>query len=289
VRIDDVRRVLVVGAGTMGRQIALQCAMHGYDVTLYDVAPECLDAALVEIGGFADHLVTWGRLTREEADAALGRIETTCDAAEAAAGADIISECVPEDPVLKGEVFARLNELCPARTIFTTNTSLLLPSMFAEATGRPARFAALHFHQHVWEATVVDIMPHPGTAKETVELLRAFAERIGQTPIVLSRESRGYVFNAMLDAWISSALGLAASGLATVEDIDRAWTVVTKMMVGPFGVIDVVGVDLVWHVAESVAQVTGDPEHRAQADFLKGYVDKGWLGVKSGRGFYAYS
>lgn len=273
----------------MGRQIALQCATHGYGVTLYDVAPECLDAALGEVRGFADHLVTWGRLTREEADAALGRIETTCDAAEAAAEADIVSESVPEDPVLKGEVFARLNDLCPARTIFTTNTSLLLPSMFAEATGRPSRFAAFHFHQHVWEATVVDIMPHPGTSKETVELLRAFAGRIGQTPIVLSRESPGYVFNAMLNAWIGSALGLAASGVATVEDIDRAWTVVTKMMVGPFGVVDVIGVDLVWHVTESVAQATGDPEHRAQADFLKGYVDRGWLGVKSGRGFYSYS
>lgn len=273
----------------MGRQIALQCAMYGCDVALYDVAPECLDAALGEIRGFADHLVTWGRLTRGDAAAALGRIETTGDAAKAAAGADVVIECVPEDPVLKGEVFARLNELCPARTIFTTNTSLLLPSMFAGATGRPDRFAAFHFHQHVWEATVVDIMPHPGTSKETVELLRAFAERIGQTPVVLSRESPGYVFNAMLNAWIGSALGLAASGIATVEDIDRAWTGVTKMMVGPFGVVDLIGVDLVWHVAESMAQVTGDPVHRAQADFLKGYVDKGWLGLKSGRGFYTYS
>lgn len=272
----------------MGRQISLQCAMHGYDVTLYDIAPECLDAAKVEIRGFADHLAAWGRLTPQEADAALGRIATTCTAEDAAADADLVSESVPEDPLLKGQVFAQLNELCPPRTIFTTNTSLLLPSMFAEATGRPAQFAAFHFHQHVWEANVVDIMPHPGTSEETVDLLRAFAERIGQIPIVLSRESTGYVFNAMLHAWIGSALSLAASGVATVEDIDRAWTGVTKMIGGPFTIVDFIGLDLVWHISDSIAQVTGDPGLQAQADFLKGYVDKGWLGLKSGRGFYEH-
>jgi 3-hydroxybutyryl-CoA dehydrogenase len=251
--------------------------MHGYDVTLHDVSPHALEAALTEIRGFADHLVTWRRLTRQEADAALERI------AAASAG-----ESVPEDPVIKGQVFARLNELCPERTIFTTNTSELLPSMFAEATGRPDRFAALHFHMYVWESNVVDIMPHPGTSQETVDLLHAFAERIGQIPIVLTRESPGYLVNAMLNAWIGAALNLAVSEVATVEDIDRAWTVATKMIVGPFGVVDVIGVDLVWHIAESVAAVTGDAQLRAQADFLKGYVDKGWLGLKSGRGFYSY-
>ena len=287
-RIEDIRRVLIVGAGTMGRQIGLQCAMHGYDVTLHDVSPHALEAALTEIRGFADHLVTWGRLTRQEADAALERIAAASDVEEAAAEADVVSESVPEDPVIKGQVFARLNELCPERTIFTTNTSELLPSMFAEATGRPDRFAALHFHPFVWEANVVDIMPHPGTSLETMDLLRAFAERIGQIPIVLGKESPGYVVNAMLNAWIGAALNLAVSEVATVEDIDRAWTVATKMIVGPFGVIDVIGVDLVWHIADSVAAVTGDAQFRAQADFLRGYVDKGWLGLKSGRGFYSY-
>ena len=150
-RIDDIRRVLIVGTGTIGRQIALQCAMHGCDVTLHDVSPQALEAAQAEIRGFADHLVTWGRLTRQEADAALERIVTASAVEEAAAEADVVSESVPEDPVIKGQVFARLNGLCPERTIFTTNTSELLPSMFAEATGRPDRFAALHFHPFVWE------------------------------------------------------------------------------------------------------------------------------------------
>ena len=283
-RIDDIRRVLIVGSGTMGRQIGLQCAMHGYDVTLYDVAESALEAAKVEIKAYADHLVTWGRLSQDEAGTALARIAAT----NVPADADLISESVPEDPELKGRVFAQFNELCPPHTIFTTNTSDLLQSMYAGATGRPERFAAFHFHQHVWEANVVDIMPHPGTSEETVELLRAFAERIGQIPIVLRKEQPGYVFNTMLNALVGSALTLAVDGVASVEDIDKAWMGVTKMLVGPFGIIDAVGLDLAWHIADSVAEVTGDPHAQSQADFLKQYVDKGWLGLKSGRGFYTY-
>ena len=286
--VDDIRRILIVGSGTMGRQIGLQCAMHGYDVTLYDVSESALEAAKVEIKAYAGHLVTWGRLSQQEADAALARIAATSVPDDAAADADLISESVPEDPDLKGRVFAQFNGLCPPHTIFTTNTSDLLPSMYAGATGRPERFAAFHFHQHVWEANVVDIMPHPGTSEETVELLRAFAERIGQIPIVLWKEQPGYVFNTMLNALVGSALTLAVNGVASVEDIDRAWTGVTKMLVGPFGIMDAVGLDLAWHIAESVAKITGDPHAQSQADFLRQYVDKGWLGLKSGRGFYTY-
>ena len=288
-KIEDVRRVLIVGAGTMGRQISLQCATHGYNVTLYDIAQEALEAATGQLKEYAAFLVTWGRLTRKEADAALARITTTNNAKQAAAQADLLSESVPEDPRLKGKVFAKFNRLCPAHTIFTTNTSELMPSVFAKETGRPEQFAAFHFHQHVWEANIVDVMPHPGTSKETVGLLCAFAERIGQIPIVLRKESPGYVFNAMLNALLGSALTLAVNGIASVEEIDRAWMGVTKMIVGPFGILDTVGLDLAWKITESGARFTGDKQLQAHADFLKQYIAKGWLGVKSGRGFYSYT
>jgi len=288
-KIEDIRHVLVVGAGTMGRQISLQCAMHGYDVTLYDIAPEALEAATGQLKEYAAHLMAWGRLSQKEADAALKRITTTNNAREAAVQADLVSESVPEDPKLKCRVFARFNKLCPSRTIFTTNSSELLPSFMAEKTGRPDKFAALHFHQHVWEANVVDIMPHPGTSKKTVELLRAFAERIGQIPIMLKKEHPAYVFNNMLNAFLGSALTLAMNDVASVEEIDRAWVGVTKMIVGPFGILDTIGLDLAWKITESGAKFTGDKQLQEQADFLKQYVDKGWLGVKSGRGFYRYT
>ena len=288
-RIDDVRTVLIVGAGTMGQQIGLQCAMHGYNVTLYDISQSALRAATEQVKAYAVHLVAWGRLTRQDADAALARITTTNNAKQAAAQADLLSESVPEDPKLKGKVLAKFNRLCPAHTIFTTNTSELMPSVFAKETGRPEQFAALHFHQHVWEANVADIMPHPGTSQATMELLRAFAESIGQIPIVLKKEHPAYVFNNMLNALSGAALDLAINDVASVEDIDRAWTGVMKTFVGPFGILDFVGLDLAWQITEMFAKVSGDPQHQARADFLKQYVDKGWLGVKSGRGFYTYT
>jgi 3-hydroxybutyryl-CoA dehydrogenase len=160
--------------------------------------------------------------------------------------------------------------------------------MFADATGRPAQFVALHFHTYVWDSNVVDIMPHPGTAPETVELLYAFAKRIGQIPIVLNKENYGYVFNAMLNALNTAAVKLAVDGVASVEDIDRAWMGVMKTPIGPFGILDVVGLKTVWDIVQFWATTLNDPQLQANANFLKQYVDKDWSGVKTGRGFYTY-
>lgn len=284
----DIHRVLVVGAGTMGRQIAFQCAMHGLEVALYDTSAEALASARREIGGYGRHLARIGHLSPEEADAAVARVAPTTDLAAAAAQADLVSESVPEDPALKGRVFAQLHALCPPHTFFTTNSSTLLPSMFAAATGRPERFAALHFHLPVWEANVVDVMAHGGTAPETVELLVAFARRIGQIPIVAGRESSGYVFNAMLSALNGAALKLAATGVASVADVDRAWMGIMKTPIGPFGIMDMVGLETIWKITDFWATALNDAELRANADFVKGYLDSGRLGRKNGKGFYDY-
>jgi len=160
--------------------------------------------------------------------------------------------------------------------------------MFAQATGRPGQFAALHFHTYVWDSNVVDVMPHPGTTSETVELLVAFAGRIGQIPILLHKESGQYVFNALLGAWNSAALKLATDGVAAVEDIDRAWMAIMKAPIGPFGVMDIVGLKTVWDITQYWATATSDAQLQANANFVKQYVDQGWLGVKTGRGFYTY-
>jgi 3-hydroxybutyryl-CoA dehydrogenase len=287
-RIEDVRRVLIAGAGTMGREIGLQCALHGYDVTLYDVSQDALEATTARQDEALAGFVAEEQLTREQAQEALGRITTTVDPIEAAIEVDLLSESVPERLELKSKLFAQFNELCPPRTIFTTNTSSFVPSMFAEATGRPAQFAAFHFHHVVWVSNVVDIMPHPGTAPETVDLLRAFARRIGQIPIICQKESHGYVFNAMLNALNRAALTLVANGVASVQDVDRAWMGVMKMSIGPFGILDGVGLDTAWDITAHWAKALGDPQLRRNADFLKQYVDQGHLGAKSERGFYTY-
>jgi 3-hydroxybutyryl-CoA dehydrogenase len=150
------------------------------------------------------------------------------DPSVAAADADLLSEGVPEDPKLKGGVLAEFDALSPPRTIFATNTSTLLPSQFAKASGRPDRVIALHFHLPVWVTNLADVMPHEGTAREVTEVVLEFARRIGQVPIELRREHNGYVFNAMDTAINREAITMAEQGVASIEDIDRFWMHVTK-------------------------------------------------------------
>jgi 3-hydroxybutyryl-CoA dehydrogenase len=285
--VEEIKKVLVVGSGTMGRQIGFLCAMNGYDVALYDLSEELLAKAMARIRKMADGYVKAGRLSQTEADAAIRRIFPSSDPERAGRDADFISESVPEDPALKGEVFALFNRICPERAIFTTNTSTLLPSMFAEATGRPDRFAAFHFHD-VRFTNLVDIMPHPGTAEATVGLIEEFAYRIGQNPVTLKKESGGYVFNAMLSAWLDSAETLAENEVSSVEDIDRSWMTVFHMPIGPFGIIDSIGLETVWKVNDFWATRLKHGQFRKNADFLKRYIDQGRLGEKTGRGFYEY-
>jgi 3-hydroxybutyryl-CoA dehydrogenase len=286
-RIEDVQKVLIVGAGTMGQQIGFVCALHGYEVLLYDAVPDTYPQAFKRIQRLAAKFVASGQLKAEGVEAVLGRIRDAGKLADAAREADIVSESVPEDPELKGKVFAQLNEYCPPHTIFTTNTSSLVPSMFAEKTGRPEKFAAFHFHD-CSVTRIVDIMPHPGTSTETVELIKAFAKRIGQVAIVLEKENFGYVFNAMLMEFMKVAQTLAAREVASVEDIDRSWMGVMHTPAGPFGIMDSIGLDTVWKVTDYWAGQTKDPQAIANADFLKRYIDGGKLGIKSGQGFYTY-
>jgi 3-hydroxybutyryl-CoA dehydrogenase len=287
-RIEDVHRLLVVGSGTMGLEIGLQAATHGYQVVVYETDPAAREAAPRRLRGYAEAQRAEGVIDGDELERSLTRITLTGDPAGAAADADLVIECVPEDPALKGRVFAQLDEQCPERTVFATNTSTLLPSMFADETGRPDRFAALHFHIPVWSANVADVMPHPGTSEETTELLLDFARSIGQIPIRMRRESMGYVFNAVYTAINRAAITLVANDVASVEDVDRAWMAIMKMPIGPFGMLDDVGIDTALHITEYWAGVTGDAQLQANATLLHRYVDLGHTGVKSGEGFYRY-
>jgi len=285
--IEDIKRVLILGAGTMGQQIGLQCAIHGYEVVYYDLSQEILDKALKRIAKLGSWYASTGRLTENNLQQVLARISQTPDPAKAAHDVDLISESVPEDPKLKGEVFGRFHKLCPTRTIFTTNTSMLVPSMFAEATGRPEKLTALHFHD-LRSNNIADLMPHPGTNPEVIDLVHDFAESIGQIVIMLRRENSGYLFNAMLSSLFSSALSLVCRKVATIEAIDRSWMGVMHTTIGPFGIMDQVGLSTVWSITDYWAKKTGDAQAQANADFLKQYVDKGHMGFKTNKGFYSY-
>ncbi|MGA7965362.1 MAG: 3-hydroxyacyl-CoA dehydrogenase NAD-binding domain-containing protein [Gammaproteobacteria bacterium] len=287
-KVDDIHKILVVGTGTMGQRIALQCARFGYDVVAYDPVSKSLDNARTKIPALAAELVTQQKMTPEASEAALSRIYYT-SRPEDGADADLLSESVFEDPDLKAKVFAQFHQICQPKTIFTTNTSTLLPSMYAEATGRPAQFAALHFYG-VFDHNLADVMPHPGTSPETVELLAAFAKRIKQVPLVFKREYPGYVANAIFGAMNDMAFKIAlVDKVASVEDVDRAVMLHLGMPCGPFGVMDTIGLDTIWHVMQSNAKTSGDARAQQFADeFKRDFIDKGWLGAKSGRGFYTY-
>jgi len=208
---------------------------------------------------------------------------------DAAGKTDILIEAVAESPGVKAALFKKFNKFCPERTIFVTNTSTLRPSKVAQATGRPDRFAAFHFHIPVWDANVVDIMPHPGTSPETMDLLEGFAGQIGQIPIRMEKEGKAYVFNTMLNGILRTSLHLAASGTAPIEDIDRSWMAIMNMPIGPFGIMDRIGIDLVYTIARRSARfVRFLPRAKRVLDFLEGYVSSGRLGAKTNQGFYSY-
>ena len=286
--MDDVQNVLIIGSGTMGQQIGLLCAGYGCRVNFYDIGEDILDVAKNRIMRNAERMVEKGRFTVERQKDALQNLHFTTDPEKASRNVQIVSESIPEDPELKGKTFKLFNDFCDPATVFTTNTSSLLPSMFAEASGRPDRLCALHFHDTVF-SNVVDIMPHPGTSLQTLDIVKKFATKIGQVSIVLKREHNGYVFNNMLMAVLDSALKLAEKDVASIEDIDKSWMGVLHTAVGPFGIMDSIGLDTVHKITDYWAKIRGDKQALRNAAFLNKYLKEGKTGIKSGEGFYRYS
>ena len=282
-----IKNVLVLGCGTMGQQIGLQFAVSGFDVVIFDIFEESLEKGKKRIPRLAEKMAGFQRFSKEDAEKGLKRISFSSDYEEAGKNADLINESVPEDPKLKAEIFAKFNKICPEHTIFTTNTSTLIPSMFAKETGRPEKFAALHFHDLAM-TNLVDIMPHKNTSKETLELIRNFCSDSDLFAIELKKEQHGYVFNTMLTQLLTAALSLASKGVASPEDIDKAWMGVMRTHLGPFGIIDSVGIETVWKITDYWAKTLGTNQGKRNAEFLKKYVDEGLLGMKSKKGFYSY-
>ena len=281
--LKDIQNVLILGSGTLGLRIALVSALNGYKVTVYDIREEAFSQAKKIQTNLVKILIKEGKFSEKEGRQAIQNQTFTTDASFAAINADLVSESVTEDLYLKKKVWTQFGSLCPQHTIFTTNTSSLLPSLFAEETGRPERFCALHFHD-VFYANVVDIMPNPKTEPWIIKLLQAFGESIQQTPVIMHRESPGYIFNAMLIAVLGAAGALVTYDVASIEDVDRSWMGNFKIPNGPFGILDEIGLDTAWHVIH----VFKDEKSKRFAKLLDTYIQQGKLGRKSGEGFYSY-
>ena len=279
-----ITNVTVLGTGVLGSQIAFQTAYRGFTVLAYDLD----DAAIAKARKTIDVLATrYARdlpdATPEALAAARARLSWTTDFT-AAAQADLVIEAVPEQLALKREVYARLGAAAPTHTIFASNSSTLLPSAMADATGRPARFLALHFGNEIWRNNIAEVMGHAGTDPEVFKAVVAFAERIGMVPIPIHKEKAGYVLNSLLVPLLTAAAELLVDGIAQPQDIDRTWKIATGSPRGPFEIYDIVGLGTAYQISSA-----GSPKMREFAKLLKDdYIAKGKMGVATGEGFYSY-
>lgn len=278
-----IKNITIIGTGNLGSRIGLQAAISGYNVIFYDITESVLNKAKVSIEKLSLQLIKSNLMAEIQKSEALARIEYTTDLKKALADCDLVSESVTEDLTIKEKVWKQISELASAKTIFTTNTSYLVPSQLASISGRPEKFCAFHFHD-VFYARVVDIMPHVGTDPTLIPLLEELGKKLNQVPVIVKKESAGYIFNFMLMALIGAAGKLKTKDIASIEDIDRSWMVNFHMPMGPFGILDSIGLDTAWHVVKE----RDDTASQAFASLLKEYIDQGKLGEKSGTGFYTY-
>lgn len=275
-------RVTVLGLGVLGAQIALQTAASGVEVTAYDLDEAALAAGRRRLDTFAQLAATEVRDPAAYRGAP-DRVRCTTELADAVREADLVIEAVPERLELKRDVWARVGAVAPAATVFATNSSSLLPSAIADATGRPERFLALHFANRIWRQNTAEIMGSPATDPAVADRVEAFAAAIGMVPIRLHREQPGYVLNSLLIPFLGAAAQLLVKGVATPETVDTTWRVATGAPAGPFQIYDVIGLRTAYAIASA------DPRGAAWAAYLKEhYLDKGLLGVESGEGFYRY-
>ena len=281
----SIRHVTLVGAGVLGAQIAFQTAFKGFDVSAYVPDQAALDKA-GKVSGWLQrrYLQDIDGADPQALAAAAGRIRWTTDLAAAVKDADLVIEAIPEQLELKRRVYAELGRLAPATAIFATNSSTLLPSAMADATGRPERFIALHFANEIWLHNVAEVMGHAGTDPEVFSTLVRFANDIGMVPVEIHKEKAGYVLNSLLVPLMSAASELLVDGIAEHEAIDRTWKIATGSPRGPFEIYDIVGLGTAYHIS-----LAGGPKQQAFARLLKErYIDHGKLGVETGEGFYRY-
>jgi 3-hydroxyacyl-CoA dehydrogenase len=278
--------VTVVGAGVLGAQIAFQTAVHGVAVRAWDVDDDAVAAAEARLRSIVEQYVAdLGDDHRQAAEEAVAGIAFTTDLAEAVADADLVVEAVPENLELKQGVYAKLAAAAPEHTVFATNSSTLLPSQLADATGRPEKFLALHFANHIWRQNTAEIMGSPRTDPAVFDQVVAFAGEIGMVPIPLHEEQPGYVLNSLLVPFLGAASELVLRGVADPETIDTTWRIGTGAPMGPFQIFDVVGL----RTAYAISAASDEEGARLWADHLKtNYLDQGKLGVESGEGFYSY-
>jgi len=284
-----IKNVMIAGGGTLGSQIAWQTAFHGFNVTVYDAFEKGVEASKNFHKQFADLFLNQRGASKEDVDAALARISYSTNLVEAVKDADIISESVPESVEIKTSFYTELAKVAPEKTIFTSNSSTTLPSEYADVTGRPEKFLALHFANGIWDANIGEVMGHPKTDPKIYDEVVEFAKAIGMVPILINKEQNGYVLNSLLVPLLTAALNLVVTGVSDVESIDKTWMISTKTPQGPFAIMDMIGMQTMYNVEMLWGTKLNDKAMLNRAKFIKeNYIDKGKMGVATGEGYYKY-
>ena len=284
--LSDVRKIAVIGAGTMGAGIAQTCSQAGFEVAMRDVESSLVDAGFRRIREPLEARVAKGKAAQVDVDAILSRIRGTVDLGEALAGSQVVIEAVVEKMEIKKELYGELDRLAPEEVVFASNTSSLSITEMAHATRRADRVVGMHFFNPAPVMKLVEVIRGSETSDSTARLIKDLCVKLGKEPVEV-KESPGFVANRLLVPVLNEAFNLLQEGAASAEDIDKAMKLGANMPMGPFELADYTGLDICLDVIEVLFRETGDPKFRP-SPLLRKYVRAGRLGRKTGRGVYEY-
>ena len=285
----EVRRVAVLGAGLMGHGIAQVCAQVGkFEVTMRDIEQRFVDNGMKMVQDSLERYVKKGTLSEAESKEILARIHTTLDLKEAVQNADLVIEAVTENPALKKAVLADTGRLAPPHSIIASNTSSISITEIGAAVGRPERVCGMHFFNPPQLMRLIEIVRGLKTSDETVEVVKQISLKLGKEPVIVKKDTPGFIVNRILMQALNEAVYLVAEDIATSEDIDKACELGLNWPMGPLKLLDYIGIDTALSITEVMVNETGDPKFRP-SNLLRQMVRANLLGRKTGHGFYDWT